>query len=239
MHHVPCLDCHFCRRGSFTMCEGFKEFGFDPTGYAEYTRIKRASRPDRRSQAAGFGGLRRGVSHRAVSALVSAVRRSRVSVTDTVLVMGSGFIGIIAVQLFRIFGSGLVVVVDNVPEKLEQAKRHGADVVIDRDRENVFSRLREVNEGRRADVVFNTAPAIQAAEESVALAEKGGAVVQFGGTSPHESIPIMPYEFIKSELSFIGVYSGSHIDANVVLSLLARKRLAVRDLVTITFRWSG
>jgi L-iditol 2-dehydrogenase len=235
LHHVPCLNCHFCRRGFFTMCEDFGEFGFDPTGYAEYTRIKERHTRIGVLKLPDSVSFDEGCLIEPISSLVSAVRKSRVSLTDTVLVMGAGFIGLVAVQLFRILGSGPVVVVDNVPEKLESAIKHGADVVIDRDRENVLSKLRVVNDGRRADVVFNTAPAIRAAEESIALAKKGGTVMQFGGTSPHESIPIVPYDFIKSELSFIGVYSGSHIDAHIVLSMLAQKKLVVRDLVTDHF----
>ena len=39
-HRVPCLTCHYCRRGHFTMCQDYKEYGFDPSAYAEYTRVK-------------------------------------------------------------------------------------------------------------------------------------------------------------------------------------------------------
>ncbi len=41
-HHVPCLDCHFCRHRAFAQCETYKRTGitagFEPAGggYAEY-----------------------------------------------------------------------------------------------------------------------------------------------------------------------------------------------------------
>ena len=44
-HHVPCLDCHFCRHRAFAQCETYKRTGimagFEPAGggYAEYVRV--------------------------------------------------------------------------------------------------------------------------------------------------------------------------------------------------------
>ncbi|HEU5320873.1 MAG TPA: alcohol dehydrogenase catalytic domain-containing protein, partial [Methylomirabilota bacterium] len=38
-HHVPCGNCHYCRRGSHSMCPGFKASNLDPGGFAEYVRV--------------------------------------------------------------------------------------------------------------------------------------------------------------------------------------------------------
>src|SRR5437773_1529682 len=38
-HHVPCGDCHYCRRGSESMCRAFKASNLDPGGFAEYVRV--------------------------------------------------------------------------------------------------------------------------------------------------------------------------------------------------------
>jgi len=44
-HHVPCLDCHFCRHRAFAQCETYKRTGitarFEPAGggYAEFVRV--------------------------------------------------------------------------------------------------------------------------------------------------------------------------------------------------------
>src|SRR5207245_2845997 len=38
-HHVPCGDCHYCRRGSESMCHAFKASNLDPGGFAEYVRV--------------------------------------------------------------------------------------------------------------------------------------------------------------------------------------------------------
>ena len=44
-HHVPCLDCHFCRHRAFAQCATYKRTGitagFEPAGggFAEYVRV--------------------------------------------------------------------------------------------------------------------------------------------------------------------------------------------------------
>ena len=38
-HHVPCFACHYCRRGSPSMCRSFKTVNLDPGGFAEYLRV--------------------------------------------------------------------------------------------------------------------------------------------------------------------------------------------------------
>src|SRR5271156_247493 len=44
-HHVPCLDCHFCRHRAFAQCAQYRRTGitagFEPSGggYAEYVRV--------------------------------------------------------------------------------------------------------------------------------------------------------------------------------------------------------
>ena len=42
-HHVPCGDCHYCRRGSASMCRAFKASHLDPGGFADYVRVPPAN----------------------------------------------------------------------------------------------------------------------------------------------------------------------------------------------------
>jgi L-iditol 2-dehydrogenase len=38
-HHVPCFACHYCRRGSPSMCRHFNRINLDPGGFAERVRV--------------------------------------------------------------------------------------------------------------------------------------------------------------------------------------------------------
>jgi L-iditol 2-dehydrogenase len=114
----------------------------------------------------------------------------------------------------RLFGAGFVIVTDTVDVKLKMAKELKADVVINSSREDVLKKIPEMNEGRRADIVLITAPTIRTAQEGIELTERGSIITQFGGTSPHESMSITPYDFLISELNYFGIYSSSHVDTH-------------------------
>jgi L-iditol 2-dehydrogenase len=231
-HHVPCLNCHFCHRESYTMCERFKEFGFDPTGYAEYTRVKSPHVRIGAIKLPAHVSFEEGCVIEPVSCVLRAVKRAGVRLGDAVLIIGAGFVGLVAVQMMKLFGAGLVMVTDTVDLKLKKAAELSADVTINAAGEDVLRRVREVNEGRRADVTLITAPAIRAVEEGIRLTERGGTVIQFGGTSPHESVPVVPYDFLVNELSYFGIYSSSHVDTHQTAGLIARRKIDVQTLIT-------
>src|SRR5438093_422514 len=85
-HHVPCGDCHYCRRGSESMCRAFKASNLDPGGFAEYVRV-----PAPNVRHALFR-VPRHVTDEAASFVeplaccLRSVRRARVAPGDTVAV---------------------------------------------------------------------------------------------------------------------------------------------------------
>ena len=42
-HHVPCMVCHFCQRGSFSQCSTFRSTHLYPGGLAEFIRVPAAN----------------------------------------------------------------------------------------------------------------------------------------------------------------------------------------------------
>jgi L-iditol 2-dehydrogenase len=234
-HHVPCMSCHFCDRGKYTMCPQYPEFGFDPTGYAEYTRVK--------ERHVLFGALKlpdhvtfdEGCVIEPVSCILRALKVASISLGDTVLVIGSGFIGLVALQMVRLFGAGKVIVTDVMEEKLRLAKDFGADLTIHAGTQDVAEMIKQENEGRKADIVYISAPAIQAVHDALDLVERGGTIVQFGVSNPDQTVAINPYSFITRELTYFGIYSSSPADARSTLRLIAQGRLDVKTLISDHF----
>jgi L-iditol 2-dehydrogenase len=231
-HHVPCLNCHFCHRGYFTMCEQFREFGFDPTGYAEYTRIKEPHVRIGAIQLAPHVSFEEGCVIEPVSCVLSAAKRAGIKLGDTVLIIGAGFMGLVAIQMVRLFGAGLVIVTDTVDGKLKKAEELKADLVMHATSGDVQKQIRENNEGRLADIVLITAPTIRAVQAAIELTERGGTIIQFGGTGPKETVSIVPYDFLVHELNYFGIYSSSHVDTHQTARLIAQGKLHIRSLIT-------
>ncbi|MFW6182076.1 MAG: zinc-binding dehydrogenase [Spirochaetota bacterium] len=234
-HHVPCMSCHFCDRGKHTMCPRYPEFGFDPTGYAEYCRV--------RERHVRLGALElppqvtfdEGCVIEPVSCILRALKVAGGSPGDTVLIIGSGFIGLVALQMARLFGAGIVMVTDIMDEKLRLAEELGADLAVHPGKQDVNETLVRENGGRKADLVFVSAPAIQAVSDALHHVERGGTIVQFGGSSPDQTTAINPYTFITRELTYLGTYSSSPADARSTLDLIARGRLHIKPLITDHF----
>lgn len=82
---------------------------------------------------------------------------SEVQLGDLVVVMGGGFAGQIIAQCAKQKGANKVVVVDVLDGKLDLAKKLGADITINLDKEDVIKRISELTEGKGADVVVEAA----------------------------------------------------------------------------------
>jgi L-iditol 2-dehydrogenase len=77
---------------------------------------------------------------------------------DIVLVMGAGPIGVMHIKLARARGAGRIVVSEPAPHRLEQAKRMGADRVVDPTSQDLNAILAGESGGHGADVIIVAAP---------------------------------------------------------------------------------
>lgn len=230
-HHVPCNTCHYCVRGHHTVCDTFRSTHFDPGGFAEYVRIP-AINVDR-----GLYLLPEEVSFEEatfVEPLACAVRGqrlARIKAGDSVLVIGSGIVGLLQVQLARAVGASPVVAIDLVEYRLEAAQRLGADAVI-YGKEDIPARLREINDGRLADVVVVCSGAMAAVSEGLECVERGGTVLFFAPTEPGKTLPVSVNDLLFGEVTVTGSYSGSREDATIALELIRTRRVRVREMIT-------
>ncbi|MCC2665432.1 MAG: NADPH:quinone oxidoreductase, partial [Geminicoccaceae bacterium] len=79
----------------------------------------------------------------------------RLQAGETLLVHGAaGGVGLATVECGRALGARVIATARG-PERLSVAKAHGADEVIDTASEDVRARVRELTDGRGADVVFD------------------------------------------------------------------------------------
>src|SRR5579875_1158216 len=121
--HVPDLTCYLCRTGDAHICERVRIIGVDRDGaFAHYISVPEynvwpldAAIPD--EVAAVFDPLGNAV-HTVMAAGVSA---------RSVVITGVGSIGLMAIPVARAAGASSVFAIDVNPQKLELAKRVGAD----------------------------------------------------------------------------------------------------------------
>ncbi|MQA15785.1 MAG: alcohol dehydrogenase catalytic domain-containing protein [Pseudonocardiaceae bacterium] len=166
---VSCGHCFMCGQGLQTQCEttqvrdqnmGASLFGYTklygqlPGGQAEYLRVPQAQYthikvPD------GPPDERFVYLSDVLPTAWQAVEYADIPPGGSVAVLGLGPIGDMACRVARQRGAERVIGVDLVPERLERARRHGAEAIDLRDHDDVTGAVRELTGGRGPDAVID------------------------------------------------------------------------------------
>ena len=227
-HHVPCGTCHFCTRGSESMCAAFKTSNLDPGGFAELVRVPADNvrhatfriPPHVSDEAASFV--------EPLACCLRAVRRARVVPGDTAVVVGLGSIGCLFVQLFRRAGAR-VVGVDLIAARTALARRLGADAAGTPD--EAARAIGELSDGRGADQIMITGGGATVLPWVIAGVRAGGHVHYFAGGGG-ETLPVALETLYKRELSLTSTYSSSPADLAGAFALVAGGEVVTEPLVS-------
>ncbi|HVG76753.1 MAG TPA: alcohol dehydrogenase catalytic domain-containing protein [Patescibacteria group bacterium] len=227
-HHVPCGGCHYCRRGSESMCREFKISNLDPGGFAEYVRVPAPNVRHATFRIPDHLGDEEASFVEPLACCLRAVDRARVEPGDTVVVIGLGSIGCLFTQLLKRAGA-VVVGVDPVAERAVLARARGADVT--GDAESAAQAARELSEGRGADHVMVTAGGADVLPWATAVIRDGGAVHYFAG-GPGDTLPLSLGTLYHRELTVTSTYSSSPATLARAFWLLAAGKVEATGLIT-------
>ena len=151
---VPCMKCSDCQKGNYSLCKhysfiGSREFG----SFAEYVSVpeKNAVKFD---ETVSF---EKGAFFEPATVALHGLRRVDYKGGKTVAVLGGGTVGMMTMQWAKIFGAKKVVVFDILDERLELAKRLGADYGVNSSKENFMDEVKQITDGCGFDYVYETA----------------------------------------------------------------------------------
>jgi L-iditol 2-dehydrogenase len=227
-HHVPCLACHYCRRGSPSMCRSFKRSNLDPGGFAELCRVPAANvehatfaLPDAMSdETASFT--------EPLACCLRAVKRSGAAPGDMAIVVGLGSIGCLLARVFALSGAG-VFGADLVPARRALGRSAGARVFDDE--AELDAALGEATDGRGADIVILTAGGAELLPWAASRVRDGGQLHYFAG-GEGESLPLRLADLYHRELTVSATYSSSPTELREAFELLALGKVTVDGLIT-------
>jgi L-iditol 2-dehydrogenase len=227
-HHVPCADCHYCRRGSPSMCRAFKASNLDPGGFAEFVRVPRLN-----ARHAAFR-IPAHVTDEAASFVeplaccLRAATRARTTAGDTVVVVGLGSIGCLFVQLFKRAGA-FVLGADVLPRRATTAVALGADAAGSADEASAAARMHSA--GRGADHVVVTGGGTAMLAWAAEVVRDGGSIHVFAGGGG-ESLPLPLAALYARELTLMATYSASPVELREAFDLIVSGGIATEGLVT-------
>jgi L-iditol 2-dehydrogenase len=230
-HHVPCNSCRYCQRGHHTACQTLHTTNYYPGGFSQYIKVPKINvdfgiykLPDQMS-------FEEGTFVEPLACVARGQRLAKLQKEDSVLIIGSGISGILHVQLAKFKGVKKVVVADINPYRMELAKKFGADDAINA-KENLLEKLKEVNEGRLADVVIVCTGATSAALAALDCVEPGGTILFFAVPDPSVKLPVPINQFWRNEITMQTSYGAAPIDLEESLAVLATGRLNIKDMIT-------
>lgn len=234
-HHLPCFQCRFCSRGSYSQCGRFKQNNLRPGGFAEYAVLSRRAVDGSLFKIPGGLSLEEASFMETAACCLRAVKSAGIGPGDSVLVSGCGPVGLIHAQLAGIFGAGRVIACDVSGPRLEAAERFGDFYMLNAARCGVPDRVRGLTGGRGADAVILTSGSREAFSAGIESAAAGGRVVIFGGFPPGPPLAVEPDIIYKKEIKLYGSYSSSPQEQFSALELISGGRLNVAGLVTHRF----
>jgi L-iditol 2-dehydrogenase len=227
-HHVPCGDCHYCRRGSESMCRAFKASSLDPGGFAEYVRVPPANVRHATFRLPEHLSDEEASFVEPLACCVRAVGRARVQPGDTAVVVGLGSIGCLFVQLLRRAGA-TVVGADPLIARVKLAWALGAQAT--GDAAAAAEATRQLSEGRGADHVVITGGGAEVLPWAADLVREGGTLHFFAGGGG-DSLPLPLRTLYHRELTVTSTYSSSPAALGRAFWMLAAGKVEVDRLIS-------
>jgi NADPH:quinone reductase-like Zn-dependent oxidoreductase len=215
--NLGCGECEFCIAGQDNVCSRWHLLGETVSGtYAELVSVP-ARQLLRIPDALSFETA-------AASALVcltawhSLITKGQLRAGETVLVIGAGGgVNTAAIQIAKLAGCTVFVVGSNV-KKLSEAQTLGADVFIDRSREDWGKRIYQLTRRRGVDVIVDNVGAATMMSSFRAV-RRGGRILTVGNTSGPVFEIDNRYIFGK-HISIIGSTMGTLNDFSTVMKLV-------------------
>ena len=207
-----------CGPGVSFPAEGTRVVAFGDGGYAEYAlaRINTAIPipPDLDfAHAAAF-------PVQGITAYQLLRESGRLQAGESVLVhAAAGGVGTLAVQLAKLMGAGTVIGTASNADKLQLARRLGADVTINYTEENWVEQVKGATDGQGADIILEMVGGTIAQQSLQCLAPYGRLVVY--GAAGGEIVQFSGIQLMYKNQSIIGYWLTSRLQQADRLALAA------------------
>lgn len=176
---VPCWDCRFCKRGEYWMCQKHDLYGFQNNvngAMAEYMKFTKEAINYKVPEDLP---IEKAILIEPYACSYHAVERAQIKLGDVVVLAGAGTLGLGMIGAIKKSGPEKLIVLDLFDDRLELAKKFGADMVLNPLRDDVDAIVKDLTEGYGCDVYIEATGAQKSVEQGLNLIRKLGIFVEF------------------------------------------------------------
>jgi threonine dehydrogenase-like Zn-dependent dehydrogenase len=167
---------------------------------------------------------------------LSGAESGGIKVGDSVAVFAQGPIGLCATVGARLKGASLIIGVDSIPERLDIARRFGANVTLLAGEVDVVAEIKRLTEGRGVDVAIEALGRQETFESALRAIRPGGTLSSLG---VYSGKVVAPYEAFYAGLGDQKIVTtlcpGGKERMRRLMSLVENRRVDLSPLVTHHF----
>lgn len=262
---TPCGHCFQCLEGNQNICEnnspvvaggnGYTPGHADPSGtkwngqpiirsfnigtLSEYTLVKASAVVRNTSKKMSFPAASI-ISCGVMTGYGSVVNAAKVQVGSSVVVLGTGGVGLNVIQAAKISGATRIIAIDINPTRLEMAKEFGAtDLIVagkeDTQLSQASKQVKELTGGRGADYAFECTAIPKLGAAPLAMVRNAGIAVQVSGIEEEITIDMRLFEWDKIYINPLYGKCRPQIDFPKIINQYDKGALLLEEMVTRTY----
>ncbi|KAL1970763.1 hypothetical protein VTN77DRAFT_2597 [Rasamsonia byssochlamydoides] len=234
-HYGTAEPCHACRKGQYNICKRWAAYGLSAPGggFASEIVVKALNcipLPDKVS-------LKLGALAEPLAVAWHAIRLSGFEKGQTALVLGAGPIGLAILMLLRVWGASTVVVSEVAQSRIMQAKKLGADLVVNpaepgetgNDTDPVTSAVHNLT-GEGVDVAFDATGLQSTLDTAIASVKTGGTI--FNVAIHEKPLQLNLNNIVCAEKKLLGGMCYTQEDFVGVLQALDKGTIPAEEMIT-------
>lgn len=233
---IPCERCYYCRRGMQSMCINLTAIGYHyDGGFAEFMRVPEdAVRNGCVNSIPSNLSFEEAALAEPLACAINGQELSGIGLGDIVVVVGTGPLGCIHLQLAKAKGAAKTILVELSRERLEFAREFAApDVAINPSLEDAVKRVKEETGQRGADKIIVACPSGKAQEDSLQMISPRGTINFFGGLPLNKPFIKFNSNLIHyGEFYVVGTHGSAPHHNELALNLISQGKVKVKELIS-------
>jgi L-iditol 2-dehydrogenase len=232
---IPCGRCEHCAAGNYSLCDDYDFLGSRSDGaFAQYLRA-----PARNVlKVPDHVNLEVAATIEPAAIVLHGIQKVPLALGDAVAVIGCGALGYFALQFAKLSGAQPLIAVDVDDEKLDLARRVGADVCVNPAREDAVAAVKAATGGRGVRLALEAAGSDKGRDAAILACAKQGSVVLYGTAYGDVTFSKAAFDkLVREELQIVGSWNSYSVpfpgrEWFDIIGLLESGRLDVEPLIS-------